>query len=456
MSPARILLVEDDTDERELLSELLASLDVEVVTARDFESASQILQQDAVDLVLTDLQLGRGQSGLDVCDTAKRIHPGLPVVVVTGHGSMDAAIDAIRRGAYDFLTKPIDAQLLRVSMLRALEHQRVLSELKRLKQAESSKRPDQLLGQCEPMLRVYDLIQRVAESPASVLLSGESGTGKEVVARALHQASGRSGPFVAINCGAVPANLLEAELFGHEKGAFTGAARSRKGLLVEADQGTLLLDEVGEMPEEMQVKLLRVLQERKVRPLGGVVEVPFDVRVIAATHRDLEAEIDAGRFREDLYYRLNVVQIHLPPLRLRDNDILLLANSFVQDASRRLGREVKEISAEAAKLLLAFDWPGNIRQLQNCVERAVTLTQFNQVTPDDLPEKIRGYSSAVAPGTPNIDPEHVQPLDVMERLYIDRVLEIAGGNKSLAARLLGMDRRTLYRKLDGYQTTEQP
>lgn len=456
MSPARILLVEDDTDERELLSELLASLDVEVVTARDFESASQILQQDAVDLVLTDLQLGRGQSGLDVCDTAKRIHPGLPVVVVTGHGSMDAAIDAIRRGAYDFLTKPIDAQLLRVSMLRALEHQRVLSELKRLKQAESSKRPDQLLGQCEPMLRVYDLIQRVAESPASVLLSGESGTGKEVVARALHQASGRSGPFVAINCGAVPANLLEAELFGHEKGAFTGAARSRKGLLVEADQGTLLLDEVGEMPEEMQVKLLRVLQERKVRPLGGVVEVPFDVRVIAATHRDLEAEIDAGRFREDLYYRLNVVQIHLPPLRLRGNDILLLANSFVQDASRRLGREVKEISAEAAKLLLAFDWPGNIRQLQNCVERAVTLTQFNQVTPDDLPEKIRGYSSAVAPGTPNIDPEHVQPLDVMERLYIDRVLEIAGGNKSLAARLLGMDRRTLYRKLDGYQTTDQP
>lgn len=456
MSPARILLVEDDTDERELLSELLASLDVEVVTARDFESASQILQQDAVDLVLTDLQLGRGQSGLDVCDTAKRIHPGLPVVVVTGHGSMDAAIDAIRRGAYDFLTKPIDAQLLRVSMLRALEHQRVLSELKRLKQAESSKRPDQLLGQCEPMLRVYDLIQRVAESPASVLLSGESGTGKEVVARALHQASGRTGPFVAINCGAVPANLLEAELFGHEKGAFTGAARSRKGLLVEADQGTLLLDEVGEMPEEMQVKLLRVLQERKVRPLGGVVEVPFDVRVIAATHRDLEAEIDAGRFREDLYYRLNVVQIHLPPLRLRGNDILLLANSFVQEASRRLGREVKEISAEAAKLLLAFDWPGNIRQLQNCVERAVTLTQFNQVTPDDLPEKIRGYSSAVAPGTPNIDPEHVQPLDVMERLYIDRVLEIAGGNKSLAARLLGMDRRTLYRKLDGYQTTDQP
>lgn len=454
-APARILLVEDDADQRELLSELLASLDVEVVTARDFESASQLLQQDTVDMVLTDLQLGRGQSGLDVCDCALRISPGLPVIVVTGHGSMDAAINAIRRGAYDFLTKPIDAQLLRVSVLRALEHQRVLSELKRLKQAESSKRPDQLLGQCEPMLRVYDLIQRVAESPASVLLSGESGTGKEVVAKALHQGSGRSGPFVAINCGAVPANLLEAELFGHEKGAFTGAARSRRGLLVEADKGTLLLDEVGEMPEEMQVKLLRVLQERKVRPLGGVAEVSFDVRVIAASHRDLESEIDAGRFREDLYYRLNVVQIHLPPLRLRGNDILLLANSFVQEASRRLGREVAGISAEAAKLLLNFDWPGNIRQLQNCVERAVTLTQFNQLTPDDLPEKIRGYSSTTAPGAPDIDPEHVQPLDVVERLYIDRVLEIAGGNKSLAARLLGMDRRTLYRKLDGYQETDE-
>jgi len=208
------------------------------------------------------------------------------------------------------------------------------------------------------------------------------------------------------------------------------------------------------MPEEMQVKLLRVLQERKVRPLGAAVEVGFDVRVIAASHRDLEAEIDAGRFREDLYYRLNVVQIHLPPLRLRGNDILLLANSFVQEASKRLGRGVAEISAEAAKLLLNFDWPGNIRQLQNCIERAVTLTQFNQLTPDDLPEKIRGYSSVVAPGSPDIDPEHVQPLDVVERLYIGRVLAIAGGNKSLAARLLGMDRRTLYRKLDGYQEND--
>jgi len=446
-----VLLVEDDADERELLAQLLESHGLQVEMAYDFDSAVTVLNERPLDAVLTDLRLGRQQGGLDICEAAQRISPGLPVIVVTGHGSLDAAVDAIRKGAYDFLAKPVDAQLLRVVVDRAVNHQRVLTELKRLREQEPTKHPETLLGQCQPMLRVYDLIERVANTPASVIVSGESGTGKELIAQALHVVSGRTGRFLAINCGAVNANLLESELFGHEKGAFTGAARSRAGLIVDANLGTLFLDEIGEMPEEMQVKLLRVLQERKVRPVGSSSEISFDVRVIAATHRDLESEIEAGRFREDLYYRLNVVQIHLPPLRLRGNDVLLLANRFVAEAATRLGREVTGITTEAAKLLLAYDWPGNVRQLQNCVERAVTLSRFSQLTPEDLPDKVTGYVPARATDGLEIDPEHVQPLEVVERLYIERVLHIAAGNKSLAARLLGLDRRTLYRKLDAYE-----
>ncbi len=447
----KVLLVEDDEDERDLVAQLIETPSLDVIQAHDFDSAISVLTGQAVDAVLTDLNLNGNRSGLDLCSEIQRIAPGIPVIVVTGHGNLDTAIGAIRGGAYDFLTKPVDAQLLSVSLSRALEHRRVLSELKRLKDSHPAKGQGRLLGNCPPMQQVYDLIERVAPTPASVLISGESGTGKELVARALHEESGRTGRFLAINCGAVPANLLEAELFGHERGAFTGAAKARKGLLLDADGGTLFLDEIGEMPEEMQVKLLRVLQERKVRPVGGSEEISFDVRIIAATHRDLEDDIETGRFREDLFYRLNVVQIHLPPLRLRGNDILLLANRFIEDTAARMGRPVEALSAEAAKILLSFDWPGNVRQLQNCIERAVTLTRFSQITPDDLPPKITGYVPEAPSDGLEVDPEHVQPLDVVERVYIEKVLKIAAGNKSLAARLLGVDRRTLYRKLDAYE-----
>jgi two-component system response regulator HydG len=296
------------------------------------------------------------------------------------------------------------------------------------------------------------MIARVADTPSSVLICGESGTGKELVARALHDGSERhAAPFIGINCAAMPANLLESELFGHEKGAFTDARSARSGLFQQAHGGTLFLDEIGEMPPEMQAKLLRVLQERTVRPVGATKEIPVDVRVITATNRDLEDEIERGRFREDLFYRLNVVQIVLPPLREREGDVLLLAHEFVSRAARALGRSVRGISGEAGELLLAYDWPGNVRQLQNCMERAVTLARFEQITPDDLPEKVRGYVAEAPQSGFVVDPERIAPLSVIERRYIEQVLKYTNNNKSQAARLLGMDRRTLYRKLESYE-----
>ena len=285
----------------------------------------------------------------------------------------------------------------------------------------------------------------------SVLISGESGTGKELVARALHTESGRGEqPFVAINCAAVPANLLESELFGHVKGAFTDARTARRGLFAEADGGTVLLDEVGEMPLEMQSKL----QERTVRPVGGNAEVPFDARVLAATNRDLETEVEEGRFREDLYYRLNVVQLHVPPLRVRGNDILVLAQELVERAATRAGKAVRGVSSEAARKLLDYDWPGNVRQLENCIERAVTLTRFDQITPADLPERVVDYvPDRISLG--DVDLEHMLTLEALERRYIERVLRVSQGNKALAARTLGLDRRTLYRKLSRYAADDE-
>src|SRR5690606_2490159 len=300
------------------------------------------------------------------------------------------------------------------------------------------------------MRKVNDLIGRVAESDANVLITGESGTGKELVARALHMRSPRSGgPFVAVNCAAVPETLLESELFGHAKGAFTDARQARTGLFVQASGGTLFLDEVGEMPLGMQPKILRSLQERRVRPVGGNTEVPFDARLITATNRDLETEVAERRFREDLYYRINVVRIEVPPLRARGNDILLLAQHFIERAAQRSGKSVVGLVSAAAEKLLSYDWPGNVRELENCIERAVALTRFDQVTVEDLPEKVRNYQSSHIVVASD-DPNELLPMQEVERRYIQRVLKSVGGNKTQAAKVLGFDRRTLYRKLDRY------
>lgn len=301
------------------------------------------------------------------------------------------------------------------------------------------------------MRRVYDLLCRVSATETSLLVTGESGTGKELVAREVHAESDRAGrPFVAVNCAAMPRSLLESELFGHVKGAFTDAKAARKGLFEQAEGGTVLLDEIGEMPLEMQPKLLRVLQERRVRPIGSHEEVPFDTRLIAATNSDLESEVEKGRFRQDLYYRLNVVQIAVPPLRERGNDILLLAQHFIESVSMRLEKRVSGVSSEAAKKLLEYDWPGNVRQLENCMERAVTLTRLDRILLDDLPEKIRTYEGAGCTSV-DLDPEHLPSLEEVERRHITRVLAATSGNKTQAAKVLGLDRRTLYRKLERYQ-----
>jgi len=376
------------------------------------------------------------------------------VIVMTAFASIESAIASIRAGAYDFVTKPFDPDDLVLTIERALKHGALREELKRLRRAVSELRPfDDMLGESAAMKKIRDVISRVAETEATVLVTGESGTGKELVARAVHARSARaSGPFVAINCAAMPESLLDSELFGHVKGAFTDARAARPGLFVKASGGTLFLDEIGEMPMGMQAKLLRALQERKVRPVGGDVEVAFDARIVAATNRDLEEEVEQRRFREDLFYRINVVHIHMPPLRQRDNDVLLLAQTFLQRCQASGPARVVGLKSAAAERLTSYPWPGNVRELQNCIERALALSQFDHIGIDDLPERIRNFNSSRI-ALESADPLTIVPMDEVERRYINKVLEALGGNKASAARLLGMDRRTLYRKLERWGST---
>jgi two-component system response regulator HydG len=340
---------------------------------------------------------------------------------------------------------------LAMSLRRAVQHRALREEVKRLRtEVAEAGRFEPLVGESSAIRKVYDLLARVAESEASALITGESGTGKEVVARALHAQSRRKdGPFVAINCSAVPEALIESELFGHVRGAFTDAREAHMGLFKQAHGGTLFLDEIGDMPLSLQPKLLRVLQERRVRPVGGTTEQPVDVRIVAATNRDLETAIEEGRLREDLYFRLNVVNIALPPLRARAGDVLVLAQHFLKQFAGRTSKAVRGIAAMAAEKLVAYSWPGNVRELQNCIERAVTLARFEEITVDDLPEKIVAYTPSymVVAGD---DPSELAPLEEIERRYVLRVLEAVGGNKSVAARVLGIERKTLYRKLERF------
>jgi two-component system response regulator HydG len=368
---------------------------------------------------------------------------------MTAYGSMETAIDAIRAGAYDFVTKPFEMNDIALTMERALKHRALREEVKRLRRVVVDQQKfDDILGTSPAMKKMYDLVARVAETETTVLISGESGTGKELVAKALHAKSGRKeGPFVAINCAAMPEPLLESELFGHTKGAFTDARTARPGLFIKASGGTLFLDEIGEMPPGMQAKLLRALQERTVRPVGGDQEQSFDARLIAATNRDLETEVEEKRFREDLFYRINVVRLHVPPLRARGSDILLLAAHFLQRYQTSGPQRVVGIKSGAADKLLSYPWPGNVRELQNCIERAVALAQYDHLGVDDLPERVRDFKSSRIT-IESSDPAELLPMEEVERRYIVRVLEAVGGNKTLAAQVLGFDRRTLYRKLE--------
>ncbi|MBX3232268.1 MAG: sigma-54-dependent Fis family transcriptional regulator [Labilithrix sp.] len=445
-----ILVVDDEQETCDLLEMSLGRHGFKVTTSTNAQRAlDQVAEQD-FDVVLTDLQMPE-MSGLDLCERVLGTRPDMPVVVITGQGSLETAIGAIRVGAYDFITKPVDPKLLFLSVSRAIQHRRLSDEVKRLRQAVDGESEEQrIVGQSGAMRRVYELINRVGESDASVLIHGETGTGKELIARGIHNRSRRkSGPFVAINCAAVPHSLLESELFGHARGAFTDAKAQRTGLFVQASGGTLFLDEIGELPIDVQPKLLRALQERKVRPVGSNAEISFDARIVAATNRNLEDEVYEKRFREDLFYRINVVKIDVPPLRERGGDVLHLAQHFLKAFAERNAKPTLELSTTAAEKLMAYNWPGNVRELENCMEHAVALARFDQVTVEDLPEKIRAYRAERFVVAAN-DPTEIVTMDELERRYILRVLSLVGGNKSRAAQVLGFDRRTLYRKLERY------
>lgn len=446
----RILVVDDEKEMCEVIDEELERRGYETDWLLSADEAFVRLGSQDYDVVVTDLNM-RGMNGVELCDRIVRNRPDIPVIVVTGFGSLETAIATLRAGAFDFLTKPFDMEELSIAVERAIQHKELRAEVKRLREAVLPDRGHgEMLGTSAAMRAVHELVDRVAPTEATVLITGETGTGKELVARAIHDRSLRaSGPLVTLNCSAVPEPLLESELFGHVRGAFTDARSERKGLFAEAHRGTLFLDEIGEMPLAMQAKLLRAIDSRVIRPVGGNSEVSVDVRVVAATHRDLLTAVEDGLFREDLYYRVNVVRVELPPLRVRGNDILVIAQAMLQRFATQCNKPVTRLSPAVAERLLAYSWPGNIRELRNCVERAVALARFEELVVEDLPEQIRQYKSSHVLVAAD-DPEQLVPLVEVERRYIQRVMEAVDGNKRQAARILGLDRTTLYRKLERY------
>jgi DNA-binding NtrC family response regulator len=441
-----ILIVDDDADAASLLAEALVRRGYEAGSVASAHDCLEQLNHRPVDAVVTDVQMA-GMSGIALCEALRDRHPDLRALVLTGQGGFDAAVAAMRAGAYDYLSKPVNIDALDVALVRALDHLQLGREVKRLRAASGKVAATGIEGDSDAVRDTLDLIRRVAASDATVLIRGESGTGKELAARAIHQLSPRRDlPFVAVNCAAMPASLLESELFGHVRGAFTDAKTARPGMFAQAGGGTMFLDEIGEMPIDMQVKLLRVLQERTVRPVGGDVEVAFEARVITSTNRDLEREVAERRFREDLYYRIHVVEIVIPPLRHRDTDVLRLAEHFLRRIAARTGKPVLAITPAAARLLLDHDWPGNVRELENCMERAVAMCRSDQIAPHDLPDKLHDHRrSRVVSATATLG--ELVTMAEMEQRYLRRVLAVVGGNKSHAARVLDIDRRSLYRRL---------
>jgi two-component system response regulator AtoC len=442
----RVLFIDDDRAMCEAMTSELVEHGLEVVWRTSGDEALQLLAHEDVDVVITDLNM-RGLNGIDLCQRVADNRRDVPVIVVTAFGSLETAIATIRAGAFDFITKPFDIEDMLVAVERAVRDRGLRKEVQRLQTAlERPSTPSELVGNSSAMQTVAEVIARVAASDVGVLITGESGTGKELVARAIHRRGPNAeGPFVAVNCAAIPEALLESELFGHARGAFTDAKFQRRGLFAEANGGTLFLDEIGEMPLSMQVKLLRALEEKSVRPVGSNTAIPFEARVVAATNKNLEEAVEDRSFREDLYYRIHVVHIEVPPLRTRGGDTLELAQHFLTIAAARQNKEVRSLSPAAAERLVAYTWPGNVRELLNAVERAVAMARFQEITVEDLPERIRAYRRT--PLVVTADADELVTLEELERRYVGRVLEAVGGNKSSAARVLGLDRTTLYRML---------
>ncbi len=438
-------------DEREMVDLIAVGLKKRGFSITTFTSGAEALAAiptSDVDVIITDLNM-KGVTGLELCQRVMLDRPDIPVLVLTAFGSFETAVGAIRVGAYDFVTKPVEIETLAIAVRRAAEHRALRGQLARLEEVVANTRGrGDLIGASPAMQQIYQLIDQVSATDATVLITGESGTGKEVVARAIHERSRRKeGPFVALNCAAVPEQLLESELFGHSKGAFTDAKQNRLGLFQQASGGTLFLDEVGDLALTTQPKILRALQERKVRPIGAEAEIATDVRLVTATHRDLEEMVEDKRFREDLYYRINVIHIPLPPLRTRGGDVLLLAQHMLRHYATVLDKKIVGLSAAAAERMLAYEWPGNVRELGNCIERAVALAHFEDIQVEDLPEKIRMQQTRRSTAMSGSSLPELLSLEEVERRHVLRVLEACRGNRTDAAKILDLDRKTLYRKL---------
>jgi len=451
----KILLVDDEAGILDTLQILFRREGFDVAVASSGRAALESLERERPDLVLSDIRMP-GADGLEVLSRAREVDPELPVILMTAQASLQSAMRAVNEGAYYYLQKPFANDELLAICRRAVEARQLKAENKRLKKEIRRRDPGagrRPIGHSRAFVEILKLAETVAPTDSTVLLSGESGTGKEVVARYIHRLSHRSEkPFMSINCGALPESLLESELFGHVRGSFTGAVKDRDGLLVAAGGGTFFLDEIGEMSPATQVKVLRAIQEREVIPVGATEAVRVDVRIVAATNLDLEEEIRKGRFRTDLYYRLNVIQLRLPPLRQRKEDIELLARHFLEQLGEREGTGgPRGLSQETLDILVAYDWPGNVRELENALERAAVVATGEAITPDGLPERVRERPDVrLVEDTPAANPT----MEVIERAYIRWVLDAEGGNKTRTAEVLGIDPSTLYRKLNRYGLDE--
>ena len=444
-----VLVVDDDESHRTILQALIKGWGYKLEGVDDGSRAVELAKEKPFDLILMDVRMAV-MGGIEALKEIKSYNPSIPIIIMTAYSNVESAVEAIKAGAYDYLTKPLDFDMLRLTMERALEHVSLKAENQELKERlVSSFDPGNIVGRSEAIRRLMDMVAMIAPSEATVLITGESGTGKELIAKSIHfNSSRKNGPLVTVNCAALSETLLESELFGHEKGAFTGADKRREGRFMHANKGTIFLDEIGEISPAMQVKLLRAIQSREIQRVGNDQTIQVDVRIVAATNRDLKAEVEAGNFRQDLYYRLNVMAVVVPPLRDRREDIPLLAMHFLYKFADTNRKVVKGFTPQAMDMLLKYDWPGNIRELENTVERAVVLMPGDYVTERELPLSIdQSFESHDNATSKIVQSEDILPLNAVEREAILAALEITKGNKTEAAKKLGITRKTLLAKL---------
>lgn len=448
--PVSILVVDDDNAHRFMLRSMLNEWGWDAEEADDGTTAVAAVEEKAFDAILMDVRMTQ-MDGMEALGKIKVYNPAIPVIIMTAYSSVDAAVEAIKMGAHDYLTKPLDFDRLKLTLARALDHRQIIEEKEGAQtQEKSAIDACGIIGTSKAMTELLDMISYVAPTEATVLITGESGTGKELIASALHKNSARKNkPFITVNCAALVENLLESELFGHEKGAFTGADRRREGKFVQANNGTLFLDEISETSPAMQAKLLRVLQEHEVQRVGGQETLTVDVRVLAASNRILEEEVKKGNFREDLYYRLNVITLHVPPLKERHDDIPLLAEYFTNKFAQKNNRVVSGITPQCMDLLLNYPWPGNVRELENAIERGVILMRADYLDEESMPIPVRRWAEKETPEK-QIASQEPASLEEAEKMVIQRTLEETGGNKSEAARRLNITRKTLLSKLNKY------